>query len=131
IETLGLTDAVTSPVEHHAVLHTLEYLEKEGRVELSLLKLDENGNVDLAQLEALLQAKPRSLVSLMQGNNEMGNLLDLQAVGELCARYDAVLHSDTVQTMGHYRHDLQEIKANFIVGAAHKFHGPKGVGFLY
>lgn len=131
IETLGLTHAITSPVEHHAVLHTLEHLEKEGKVELSLLQLDEDGNVDLAQLEALLQTKPRSLVSLMQGNNEMGNLLDLQAVGELCAHYDAIFHSDTVQTMGHFHHDLQELKANFIVGAAHKFHGPKGVGFLY
>ena len=131
IETLGLTHAITSPVEHHAVLHTLEHLEKEGKVNLSLLKLDENGDVDLAQLETLLQTKPRSLVSLMHGNNEMGNLLNLQAVSELCAQYDAILHSDTVQTMGHYHHDLQEIKASFIVGAAHKFHGPKGVGFLY
>ncbi len=131
IETLGLTHAITSPVEHHAVLHTLEHLEKQGKVELSLVQLDENGNVDLAHLETLLQTKPRSLVSLMQGNNEIGNLLDLQAVGELCAQYDAVFHSDTVQTMGHYHHDLQQLQANFIVGAAHKFHGPKGVGFLY
>ena len=131
IETLGLTHAITSPVEHHAVLHTLEYLEKNGKVDLSLVRLDENGNVDLADLERLLRTKPRSLISLMHGNNEIGNLLDLQAVGELCAEHDAILHSDTVQTMGHYHHDLQTLKANFIVGAAHKFHGPKGVGFLY
>lgn len=131
IETLGLTHAITSPVEHHAVLHTLEHLAKQGKVALSLVELDENGNVDLAHLEQLLQTKPRSLVSLMQGNNEIGNLLDLQAVGELCVQYDAIFHSDTVQTMGHYQHDLQQLRANFIVGAAHKFHGPKGVGFLY
>ena len=131
IETLGLTHAITSPVEHHAVLHTLEHLEKQGKIELSLVQLDENGNVDLEYLETLLRSKPRSLVSLMHGNNEIGNLLDLQAVGELCAQYDAILHSDTVQTMGHYRHDLQQLKTNFIVGSAHKFHGPKGVGFLY
>ncbi|MPR33357.1 cysteine desulfurase family protein [Salmonirosea aquatica] len=131
IETLGLTHAITSPVEHHAVLHTLEHLQKNGQVELSLVRLDEKGNVDLTHLEQLLQTKPRSLVSLMHGNNEIGNLLDLHAVGELCAQYDAVFHSDTVQTMGHYRHDLQVLQANFIVGAAHKFHGPKGVGFLY
>jgi len=96
-----------------------------------MLRLDEKGNVDLVHLEELLRTKPRSLVSLMHGNNEIGNLLDLQAVGELCAEYQAILHSDTVQTMGHYTHDLQELKAHFIVGAAHKFHGPKGVGLLY
>ncbi len=131
IETVGLTHAISSAVEHHAVLHTLEHLHKRGQIELSMVQLDEKGAVDLGHLEELLRTKPRSLVSLMHGNNEIGNLLDLDAVGELCAQYDAVLHSDTVQTMGHYRHDLQEMKANFIVGAAHKFHGPKGVGFLY
>ncbi len=131
VETLGLTHAITSPVEHHAVLHTLEHLHKRGQVDLSMVQLDEKGAVDLAHLEELLRTKPRTLVSLMHGNNEIGNLLDLDAVGELCAQYDAILHSDTVQTMGHYRHDLQEMKANFVVGAAHKFHGPKGVGFLY
>ncbi|WP_373513970.1 cysteine desulfurase family protein [Persicitalea sp.] len=131
IETLGLTHAITSPVEHHAVLHTLEHLHKQEKVALSMVRLDEKGSVDLAHLQELLSSNPRSLVSLMQGNNEIGNLLDLQVVGELCAEYDAILHSDTVQTMGHYTHDLQEMKAHFIVGAAHKFHGPKGVGFLY
>lgn len=131
IATLGLTHAITSPVEHHAVLHTMEHLHKNDQVELSMVRLDEKGNVDLAHLEELLRTKPRSLVSLMHGNNEIGNLLDLRAVGELCVAYDAILHSDTVQTMGHYAHDLQELKAHFVVGAAHKFHGPKGVGFLY
>jgi cysteine desulfurase len=131
IETLGLKHAITSRIEHHAVLHTLEHLSKTGTVKLSYVNLDEDGAVDLAHLEALLKSNPRSLVSLMHGNNEVGNLLDLDAVGDLCEQYDAIFHSDTVQTMGHYRHDLQKIKANFIVGAAHKFHGPKGIGFLY
>ncbi len=131
IDTFGLTHAITSPVEHHAVLHTLEHLHKQGQVHLSLVRLDEKGSVDMEHLEELLRTNPRSLVSLMHGNNEIGNLLDLQAVGDLCEQYNAIFHSDTVQTMGHYRHDLQALKAQFIVGAAHKFHGPKGVGFLY
>jgi cysteine desulfurase len=131
IETFGLKHAITSRIEHHAVLHTLEYLKKLGLIELSFVKLNEKGEVDLEHLEALLASKPRSLVSLMHGNNEIGNLLDLEAAGDICEKYDAIFHSDTVQTMGHYRHDLQKLKANFIVGAAHKFNGPKGIGFLY
>jgi len=131
IETLGIRHAITSRIEHHAVLHTLEHLEKTNQIELSFVNLDENGVVDLVHLETLLKTHPGSLVSLMHGNNEIGNLLDLDAVGDLCKHYRAVFHSDTVQTMGHYRHDLQKMSANFIVGAAHKFHGPKGIGFLY
>ncbi len=131
IETLGLKHAITSRIEHHAVLHTLEHLKKTGQLELSYVDLDENGTVNISHLETLLKDNPRSLVSLMHGNNEIGNLLDLDVVGDLCKQYNAVFHSDTVQTMGHYRHDLQKLSANFIVGAAHKFHGPKGVGFLY
>lgn len=131
IETLGIQHAITSRIEHHAVLHTLEHLQKTGKIELSFVNQDKNGAIDLANLEDLLRAHPGSLVSLMHGNNEIGNLLDLDLAGDLCQKYGAVFHCDTVQTMGHYRHDLQKLKANFIVGAAHKFHGPKGVGFLY
>lgn len=131
IETYNLTHTITSPLEHHAVLHTLEFLEKSGKIKLSLVKINEKGHVDLENLEELLQMNPRSLVSLMHGNNEIGNLLDLEKVSEICRKYDAVFHSDTVQTMGHYKHDLQALDIDFIVGAAHKFHGPKGVGFLY
>ncbi|NID09037.1 cysteine desulfurase family protein [Fibrivirga algicola] len=131
IDTYGITHAVTSPLEHHAVLHTLEYLAKSGKIKLSLLNVDEHGRLDYDQLGTLLKANPTSLVSLMHGNNEIGNLLDMDQVGELCQAYGAVWHSDTVQTMGHYRHDVQQLKADFLVGAAHKFHGPKGVGFLY
>jgi cysteine desulfurase len=131
IQAYGLTHAITSRVEHHAVLHTLEYLEKAGKIRLSFVELDAQGHVDFDHLETLLKANPRSVVSLMHGNNEIGNLLDLDRAGTLCAEYDALFHSDTVQTMGHYRHDLSTLKTHFIVGAAHKFHGPKGVGFLY
>jgi cysteine desulfurase len=131
IEDYGLTHAITSPLEHHAVLHTLEHLAKSGKIKLSLVNIDAKGHVDLSHLEELLRTNSRSLVSLMHGNNEIGNLLDLYAVGDLCEQYNAVFHSDTVQTVGHLRHDLKQLKTNFIVGAAHKFNGPKGVGFLY
>ena len=131
IRTLGLRHAVTSPLEHHAVLHPLQALAASGETELSYLRHDAQGRLDLGHLEELLASHPRSFVSLMHGNNEIGNLNDIQAIGEICLRHDAVFHTDTVQTMGHYRHDVQQLAAHFLVGSAHKFHGPKGVGFLY
>ncbi len=131
IEGFGLTHAITSPLEHHAVLHMLEEMEKEGKIKLDLLHVDEQGVIDLEHLEELLAANPRTLVSIMHANNEIGNLTDIARVSSLCQQYDAVFHSDTVQTMGHYKHDLKELHIDFITGAAHKFHGPKGVGFLY
>jgi cysteine desulfurase len=127
----GVTHIITSPLEHHAVLHTAESLQKRGLVKVSLVELDEKGFVNYAHLEELLRNNPNTLISLMHGNNEIANLLDLERVGHLAAEYGALFHSDTVQTMGHYRHDLQHLKTHFIVGAAHKFHGPKGVGFMY
>jgi cysteine desulfurase len=131
IQDFGITHAITSKVEHHAVGHTLELLEKQGNIKLSYVNLDENGSIDYDHLEELLQNNERSLVSLMHANNELGNLTDIERVGEICEKYNAIFHSDTVQTVGHYRHDLKQLKAHFIVGAAHKLHGPKGVGFLY
>ena len=131
VRTLGLRHAITSPLEHHAVLHTLQALEKSGDIELSYVRHDERGRFDLAHLEELLATHPRTFVSLMQANNEIGNLNDIETIGNICARHDAVFHTDTVQTMGHYRHDVQQLKNHFLVGSAHKFHGPKGVGFLY
>jgi cysteine desulfurase len=113
------------------VLHTLEHLHQQGKVQLSFVALDAKGHVVMEDLEALLRSHPRSMVSLMEANNEIGNRTDLTAVGELCRKYGAVFHSDTVQSMGHYPHDLRNLPVDFIVGAAHKFHGPKGVGFLY
>lgn len=131
IDDLKLTHAITSPIEHHAVLHTLEELDKNGKIKLSLVKVDEKGNVDLNDLEYLLSSNPRSLVSLMHANNEIGTLLPIKKVSELCIKYNAIFHSDTVQTMGHFKIDTQNIKVHFLTGAAHKFHGPKGIGFLY
>jgi cysteine desulfurase len=131
IETFGITHAITSKIEHHAVEHTLCELEKEGKVKVSWVNLDKKGNVDLAHLEELLKNNPRSLVSLMHANNEIGTLLPVNKVGELCEKYNAVFHSDTVQTMGHFTMDLRAMKVHMVTCAAHKFHGPKGVGFLY
>ncbi len=131
IESHGLTHAITSPLEHHAVLHTLEMLAKKGQVQLSLLEVNEQGEIDLAQLEELLKKNPKTLVSLMQGNNEIGNLNDLERIGQLTQSHGAFFHSDTVQTMGHYAHDLSKLPVDALVAGAHKFHGPKGVGFLY
>jgi len=123
--------AITSRIEHHAVVHTLQALEKSGIVKLSYINIDEKGNVDLQHLESLLQTEERSFVSLMHANNELGTITDIEAVGELCEQYNAIFHCDTVQTMGHYPHDLRKLKVHFLVCAAHKLHGPKGVGFLY
>ena len=131
VETFGITHIITSEIEHHAVEHTVKMLEKAGKIKASWVKVDKQGNVDLNHLEELLKNNPRSLVSLMHANNELGTLLPLKEVGELCEKYNALFHSDTVQTMGHYKMDLREIKVHFITCAAHKFHGPKGVGFLY
>ena len=131
IESHGISHAITSPLEHHAVLHTLEMLAKKGQVQLSLLDVNEQGEIDLQQLEELLKKNPKSMISLMHGNNEIGNLNDLERIGSLARAYDAFFHSDTVQTMGHYAHDLSQLPVDALVAGAHKFHGPKGVGFLY
>ena len=131
ISTYGIQHAISSPIEHHAVTHTLETLAKKGLVQLHHVQLDEKGHVDLVHLENLLREHPKALVALMHANNEIGNLLDLEKVGELCTQYSAYFQSDTVQTMGHYRHDLKKLKLHGLTAAAHKFHGPKGVGFMY
>lgn len=131
VRDLGITHAITSHIEHHAVLHTLEQLAKEGKIKLSFVDLDKKGNVKLDHLEELLKDNSRSLVSLMHANNELGNLLPIKKAGDICEKYDAIFHSDTVQTMAHYPFNLQEMNIHFMTCAAHKFHGPKGVGFLY
>jgi cysteine desulfurase len=131
VETYSIKHAISTPIEHHAVTHTLETLQKQGIIELHHVDLDENGDVDLAHLEALLMEYPNALVSLMHANNEIGNVLDLEVVGNLCEKYKAYFHSDTVQTVGHFKHDMKKLKVHGMTAAAHKFHGPKGVGFMY
>ena len=132
VDTYGIKHIITSPIEHHAVLHTVEHLRDKGDIQLSFVNLDGDGRVDYDHLEYLLKNhNGKSLVSLMHANNEIGNLTDIDRVGEMCHEYDAVYHSDTVQTMGHYRHDLSQLEIDGITGAGHKFHGPKGAGFMY
>lgn len=131
VETLGVRHIISSKLEHHAVLHTLEHLEGLGKIKVTYLENDNQGVLDTGVLPALLESNPNSMVSLMHGNNEIANLLDLEKVAEICRTHGAVFHSDTVQTMGHFKFDLQTLPIDFLVGAAHKFHGPKGVGFLY
>ncbi|MBD1386314.1 cysteine desulfurase [Mucilaginibacter rigui] len=126
-----LTHAITTRLEHHAVVHTLQAMEKAGVIKLSYADVDSKGNVDYGHLETLLKNNDRSFVSLMHANNELGTLTDIERVGELCEAYNAMYHSDTVQTVGHYKHDLSKLKLSFMVCAAHKLHGPKGIGFLH
>jgi len=132
VRDLGCTHIITSPIEHHATLHTVENLQHRGEASLSYVKLLPDGHVDLEDLEKLLASTAKkSLVTLMHANNEIGNLLDINAAGNICKKYNAVFHSDTVQTVGHYPFDLRNTPVHFITGAAHKFNGPKGVGMLY
>src|SRR6187549_133973 len=131
VHTYGIKTVISSAIEHHAVENTLHILEKQGLIHLHHVKLDEKGHVNLTHLETLLKENPNALVSLMHANNEIGNLLDLERVAALCDEYKAYFHSDTVQTVGHYVHDLSKIKVHCLTAAAHKFHGPKGVGFMF
>ena len=126
-----ITHAISSPIEHHAVTHTLEDLEKEGIIKLSWVKLNDKGEVDYNHLEELLKNNPRSFVSLMHANNELGTVNDIDRIGTLCKQYNAIFHCDTVQTMGHFLYDMSQKNIDFFTCAAHKFHGPKGVGFIY
>ena len=132
VRDLGCKHIISSKIEHHATLHTVEYLYHTGQVALSYVKLLPNGHVDMEDLEKLLaESGEKCLVTLMHANNEIGNMLDIKAVGELCKLHNAIFHSDTVQTVGHFPFDLRNTPVHFITGAGHKFHGPKGVGLLY
>ncbi|QJD97308.1 cysteine desulfurase [Mucilaginibacter robiniae] len=122
---------ITTRFEHHAVLHTLKSLESKGVITVKFISYNSQGELNLDHLESLLQQHRNSLVSVMHANNEIGNLNDIEYIGELCHKHGALFHTDTVQTIGHYQHDLQKLKIHFLAASAHKFHGPKGVGFLY
>lgn len=131
IETHGIKHAITSKMEHHAVLHTLEDSAKKGKIQLDFVEVNDKGEINMDHLKSLLEQHQNSLVSLMHANNEIGNLYDLNAIGEIARSYGAFFHSDTVQTMGHYPHDLKNLPVDAVVAGGHKFHGPKGSGFLY
>jgi cysteine desulfurase len=132
VRDLGCRHIITSPIEHHAVLHTVEYIDNLDLATVSYVQLQANGHVNLYDLEMKLAASnQKTLVTLMHANNEIGNILDIQAAGNICKKYGAIFHSDTVQTVGHFPFDLRNTPVHFVTGAAHKFHGPKGVGLLY
>jgi cysteine desulfurase len=131
IRTYEIKHVISSPIEHHAVENTLIELQKGNPFQLHYVRIDEKGNVDINHLAELLKEYPGSLVSLMHANNEIGNILDVYKVAEWCENYKAYFHSDTVQTVGHYRHDMKALKIHGMTAAAHKFHGPKGIGFMF
>ncbi len=132
VHDLGCKHIISSPLEHHATLHCVEHLKNTGEATLSYVKVLPNGHIDYDDLEKLLkESKEKCLVTLMHANNEIGNITDIERVGNLCKEYDAIFHSDTVQTVGHFNLDLRKLPVHFITASAHKFHGPKGVGILY
>jgi cysteine desulfurase len=132
VHDLGCKHIISSPIEHHATLHCIEYLSKTGEAKLSYVKIKPDGHIDYEDLENLLkESKEKCLVTLMHGNNEIGNMTDIERVGELCKKYDAIFYSDTVQTVGHFPIDVRNLNVHFITAAGHKFHGPKGIGILY
>ena len=126
-----ITHAITSKLSHHAVLLPLQDLANEGKIKLSYVEVNKNGLISLADLEKLLSENKRTFVSIMHANNEIGVIQDIKSIGDICSNYNAIFHSDTVQTMAHYPFNMQQLDIDFIVASAHKFHGPKGVGFLY
>lgn len=132
VRDLGVKRIITSKIEHHAVLYTINQLKSCYAITVEYVDLDECGNIDLEHLETLLKASDeKTLVSLMHVNNEVGNMLDLKKTAEICKKYDALFHCDTVQSVGHFKLDFQEIPVDFTAAGAHKFHGPKGIGFAF
>jgi len=131
VRDLKITRIISSRIEHHAVLHTLEALQKDFPVQVDYVKLLANGEIDTTHLVELLSEQIPTLVSLMHVNNETGTILDLDRIGRICKQHQAYFHSDTIQSVGKTTIDLQQIPVDFIVASAHKFHGPKGVGFAY
>ena len=131
IRDLGVTRIITSPTEHHCVLNVVESLDPE-LVKVDYLDVDTKGKFNLEQLEELLtSSNEKTMVSLMHSNNEIGTMIDLDKIGEICQKYDALFHTDTVQTIGYFPIDVSKSNISFLAGSSHKFHGPKGCGFIY
>ena len=131
VKTLKVERIISARTEHHAVLHTLDHLHQEFRIEIAYVKLKKNGSIDISHLSELLSDAKKTLVSLMHVNNESGSMIDLELVGKICKQYNAYFHSDTVQSIGKMDLNFSEINIDFFAASAHKFHGPKGVGFLF
>ena len=132
VRDLNIRRIISSRLEHHCVLHSLDNLKKHHGVEIAYVDNDNLGRIDLGHLKSILEnSSEPTLVSIMHANNEIGTLNDIVAIGELCREYGALFHSDTVQTVGHYPFNVEKMNLDFLSGASHKFHGPKGVGFVY
>ena len=132
VDAYKIRHIVTSTIEHHCVMHATEALQQSGAVTLHYVNVDEKGRIDLQHLETLLASiGEKCLVTLMHANNEIGTMMDITAAGTICKKFDAIFHCDTVQTVAHFPFDLEQMPVHFISGAAHKFHGPKGTGFIY
>lgn len=132
VRDLGCKHIITSAIEHHATLHTVQFLASQNQCTVSYVKLTQTGQIDLIDFEEILSSSgQKCLVTLMHANNEIGNVTDIEYIGLLCKKYGAVFHTDAVQTVGHFPMDLQKINAHFLSASAHKFHGPKGSGLLY
>jgi cysteine desulfurase len=133
IHSLGVKHIITSPIEHHCVLHTVEDMAALGLISMHLLPVDAQGNINLQDLENLIKTLPSGevLVTLMHANNEIGTMTDIHSIGTIVHQYNNYFHSDTVQTVGHFQFNLHEMPVDFITGSAHKLHGPKGVGLVY
>ena len=131
VKDLQVKRIITSKIEHHAVLYTALVLEKEYDIQIDYVDVKPNGEIDITHLVELLSQEKKTLVSLMHVNNETGNVLDLERIGRICKEHNTLFHSDTVQSIGKATIDLQTIPVDFIVASAHKFHGPKGVGFAF
>ncbi len=131
VTNLQVKRIITSKIEHHATLYTVKYLEAAFGLEVDYVKIQPNGTVDISHLVELLSKETKTLVSLMHVNNEIGSVLDLAKVGRICRQFNALFHSDTVQSVGKTELNLHELEVDFAVASAHKFYGPKGVGFAY
>lgn len=131
VRDLGIKRIITTKIEHHAVLNTVLQLQKEYEITVHFLPVDENGQVIIDDIDELLQDEVKTLVSLMHINNETGTITDVKKIAEICNTHQALFHTDAVQSVGHYHWDVQEIPIDFLAASAHKFHGPKGVGFAF
>ena len=131
VRDLGVERIITTTIEHHAVGHPIEFMVERGEVQVQYLSLNEYGDIDLSELETLLETGPKTLVSLMFSNNEIGNLYPVSQISALCQKHDALFHSDTVQAMGHLPINVKDVHYDFLTCSAHKIHGPKGIGFVY
>lgn len=120
---------ITSKIEHHAILHTCEYLESRG-YEVTYLDVDENGLIDLEQLKKSIR-EDTILISIMSANNEIGTVQPIAEIGKIAKEHEIFFHTDAVQAFGHIPIDVEEMQIDMLSASGHKIHGPKGIGFLY